>query len=705
MRSTSRLTPVLASAMVLGAAVCARAGAAGRSDPVINVEPVAEGLRQMIDRARDGVFPSLVNISVVTVRYWNGRAQKGRSTGSGTIISPDGYVLTNQHVTFNGKEFRCTLADRQEVRATLVGEDPLTDLAVLRLDKSDLKDPAAPLPVANFGDSSELRVGDYVMAMGSPLALSRSVTLGIVSNVERIFAGGMGIDQDDMQLEEGQRTGLFTRWIQHDALINPGNSGGPLVNMRGEVVGVNELGGAAIGFAIPSNLAREVADALIRHGQVPRSWIGVSLRPIQKTGLKRGVLVNSVVENGPAARAGLRAGDVIIRLEDEPVTARFPEELPGLMKRLADPPAGSTLRLTYERDGKSVEASVVTEKLQNDRGEETALRAWGLTVLEITDFLARRMKLDSKRGAVVSSVRSGGPAALAEPAISDGDVVVTVEGESVADLAELAAVYERTMSSKPRPEYVAIGFERKGRQYVTLLKPLPESEEDPPREVPKAWVGIAVQPVLKELARRLGHPDSLGFRVTRVYPGTNADRAGLKVGDVVLGVNGERLQPRGIQDAGLLDRLIRRMAIGDQATLTVLRDGRTQEVALALEQTRLTPAEARREINRDFEMGVRELTFFDRDENRWSDSVSGVIVQQAESAGWAGLAGVRAGDLLQRVGDYEIREPGDFRKAMKKIAESQPERVVFVVLRGVETRFLFAEPNWKATPQTQPAVR
>src|SRR5262249_45053297 len=160
----------------------------------------------------------------------------------------------------------------------------------------------------------------------------------------------------------------------------------PLVNMRGQIVGINELGGNAIGFAIPSNLARTVVDAIIQHGEVPRSWIGVSIRPIQKTGYDHGVLVNSVVENGPAGKSGLQAGDLIVRLNDKPVTVRFPEETPPLLRRIAETPIGSKVRVGYEREGKSGQLEIVTEKLQKDRGDESAFRGWGLTALEITDY-------------------------------------------------------------------------------------------------------------------------------------------------------------------------------------------------------------------------------------------------------------------------------------------------------------------------------
>lgn len=697
-----RLSFVLASALVghlsmMDSALRADAPSAPKATISGDIEHLREGLRQIIEGARDRVFPALVNINVVTVDYWDGKEHKGNSVGSGTIISADGYVITNQHVTKNGKKFRCTLADKQELPAKLIGEDPLTDLAVLQLDLSKLKTKGEKLPVASFGDSDDLRVGDYVMAMGSPLALSRSVTLGIVSNTQRVFVGNDADDLEELELESGQRTGLFTRWIQHDALIHPGNSGGPLVNLKGEIIGINELGGNAIGFAIPSNLARSVFEALVAHGEVPRSWIGVSFKPIEKTGYDRGVLVNSVVDGSPATTAGIKAGDVIVKINNEPVTVRFAEEVPPLMKRLADLPIGSSVRLTFERAGQSQEAELLTQKLEKDRGDETALRAWGMTAEEITERMAREYRLDSTAGAMVSSVRSGGPAQLAEPPLSYGDVIRRIDGQAITDLAALVERYKSIMDAKPLPEYLLIEFDRGGKNHITLLKPKPEDDEDPPREVPKAWIGVATQPVIDKLARQLGHPDSLGYRITRVYPRTLAAESDLRVGDIITALDGQPLRPRGMQDAGLFARQLRKLDVDGDAKLSVLRDGQELELTVKLERTQISPQEARRERNRDFELNVREITFFDRDENRWDENVRGVIVEQVESAGWAGLGGIQSGDLIIRIGDREIKSLRSYRNAMRAVTRQQPDRVVFVVLRGVQTRFQFVEPDWKPT--------
>lgn len=686
----------IALGMSLSGVALAQGGVAQNGAPP---DELRTRMHQMIASARDQVFPALVNISVVTVDYWQGKESKGRATGSGTVISPDGYVLTNAHVTDSGKKFTCTLSDKTELPATLVGEDPLTDLAVLKLD---LKSFNGKLPFARLGDSDKVAVGDSVMAMGSPFSLSRSVTLGIVSNTERVFAGSDD-EFEGMSLDDDQRTGLYARWIQHDAAINPGNSGGPLVSLDGQVVGVNTRGGSNMSFAVPASIAREVSKALIEHGEVPRSWMGVSFRQLQRTGIERGVLVTSVDQEGPAYKAGLRPGDVLLSVNGGALTIRFVEEVPPLLKRMADLPIGSPATLVYQREGKEATISVVPEKLLKDRGDRTALRSWGVSVQQITPLMARNRRLKDMSGVLVVGVRAGSGASSAEPSLSPGDIIKKVEGHEIGNLADAIAAYESIMAMDKLPAFMLVEFDRDGKQEVTLVKPKAEKPDDPPREVPKAWLGVATQVVLKDLAKRLGHPDVTGIRVTRVYPGSKAAEADLRVGDVITSINGEKISPKGNQDSKLLDRKIRSLPIDQEVTLGVLRDGGPASVKVTLERTRLGPDEARRDQNRDFEMSVRELTFFDRDDNRWDDSVAGVMVEQVEPAGWAGIGGIDAGDLIQKIGDRVITDLDSYRAAMDDIAKAQPERISFVVLRGIRTQYKFVEPDWKPSVDAKEA--
>ena len=655
----------------------------------------------MVAKARDRVYPALVNISVITVSYWGGKETKGGSTGSGTILSEEGYVLTNQHVVNDGRKFRVTLADKRELPATLVGEDPLTDLAVLKIDLSKLN-PGEKLPVADFGQSGKLVVGDTVMAMGSPLALSRSVTLGIVSNTERVFTADGGDDVEEMAFERG-RTGLFTTWVQHDAAINPGNSGGPLVDMEGRVVGVNamKIGSSGIALAIPQSLAEPVYRSLIAKGEVVRSAIGVAFKAIKRSDYKEGVIVNSVLKGSPADKAGLKAGDLIVSLDGQPITVRFPEEVPLFARRIADMPVGTAAAVGYKRGSELRTATIVTEKLLKETGDESALRLWGMSIREITEKLARDLQLPDSRGALVLGTRNGSPSDTAEPQLNAGDIVRSVDGKDVNTIKDLIDSYKEIMTRQPIPEYVLIGFDRQGKNLLTIIKPRPDKKEDPPREVAKSWIGVATQPVLRELASKLSDGKDTGFRVARIYPGTEAAKSSLKVGDVIVSVNGDRISPRTMQEAGAFSRKVRTLPTGAPAKLGVIRDGKPTDVDVVTERTRITREEALKDTNKDFEVTVRELTFFDRDEARWADDVSGVIAENVEQAGWAGLAGMGPGDLIQKINDTDVTDIPTYRKAMEKIAVDQPAKVSFFVLRGTRTFILFAEPDWKPIAKSE----
>lgn len=721
--------------VALAGGVCpaALAAAAPATTPVATTgatttDQLKDELRAMVQSARDKVFPALVNISVVTTTFEGGEEAKGGSTGSGTIISKQGHVLTNQHVVNDGKKFKVTLADRTIVPAKLVGEDPLTDLAILQIDMNELPK-GTELAVAEFGDSDKLAIGDTVMAMGSPFALSRSVTLGIVSNTERVFTSGfMREEVEEMQGEAGT-TGTFTRWIQHDAAINPGNSGGPLVNLEGRIVGVNTLGGSNMGFASPGNLARQVADAIIKDGEVTRSWIGVNFKNIRDTGYDDGVLINAVIEGSPAYEAGLRAGDRIVELDGKPITVRFVEEVPTLVKSFADRPVGSAIKVAYVRAGEKKDATVTTKKLLRERGDRAALRLWGVTIAEITEKLAEDLHLTNRDGVFVTGVKGGSPGELAEPNLQGGDIIKTIGGKPVKTVHEAIEAYKSVMSPEKKegetsaqtaakiPEFLLVEFDRRGKSQATLLKPRPDKKEDPPRELPKAWLGVATQPVLRDLAREMGHEGQTGYRITRIYPGTLAEKSGLKVGDVIVGLNSDKMTVKGMQDAGALQRKIRTMNVDGDLIVKVLRhdsDGKAapEEIKVTLERTRLSPEEARRDSNKDFEVTVRELTFFDRDDNRWEETVQGVMVAGAEPLGWAGASGIRSGDLIQRISvpsdatgaekwSETIVDLDGYRKVMERLAKEQPSRVTMGILRDNRAMFRYLEPEWKPTVQGQ----
>ncbi len=357
--------------------------------------------------------------------------RRERSLGSGVLVTPDGYVLTNHHVVEGAQDIRVTLADRREFRAKLVGTDPRTDLAVLRL-------PGTGFPVVPLGDSDRVEVAEVVLAIGNPFGLGQTVTMGIVSAVGRANVGIA--DYED--------------FIQTDAAINPGNSGGALVNARGELIGINtaiftQSGGyMGIGFAVPVNMARQVMEQLVRRGRVSRGYLGVTvqeLTPALARGLglpaARGILVAEVAPDGPAAHAGLQRGDVNTAVDGKPVDD--PGHFRNLVAGLAP---GTRVRLTVVRDGRERVLEAVAAELP-ERGPRAASAPvppdpLGLSVTDLTPELAHRLGLPpGTPGAVVAEVLPGGLAA--EAGLRPGDVIREVNRQPVRSAREFARAVER----------------------------------------------------------------------------------------------------------------------------------------------------------------------------------------------------------------------------------------------------------------------
>ncbi len=398
-----------AVALVLcGAPVAARAPV--RPAPQASGRAAASAVPPGIARAVRAVLPSLVRLSVVYLDQQAGREIKGQLYGSGTIISPDGYIVTNHHVAGHPRRIVCTLSNKEEVPADLVGTDPLSDIAVVKLH------PAKPrvFPAARFGDSSRLKRGETVLAMGSPLALSQSVTEGIVSNPEMVLPPASGAERLD-----GEDVGTIVRWIGHDAAIYPGNSGGPLVNLAGEIVGINEIN-IGLSGAIPSNLAKTVVQALIRDGHVTRSWTGIDVQPRIGDGDASGALVAWVADGSPAASAGVKAGDVLMSVNGHAVNAKYAEQIPDVNQLLLGLPIGRSSRFVIRRDGAEQVVTMAPVERPAALSTPEELRAWGFTAANLTKFEAIDMARPSTDGARVVSLRFERPGRPGQAAPSAG---------------------------------------------------------------------------------------------------------------------------------------------------------------------------------------------------------------------------------------------------------------------------------------------
>jgi serine protease Do len=342
----------------------------GATEPPVKLDADASSFSQAFIEVAEKVTPAIVQISVVSEREnphsdwfffpFKDMPKEQRGSGSGIIISPDGYIVTNNHVVENASKVSVGLSDKRQFDATVVGTDPLTDLAVVKID-------AKNLPVAFLGNSDNLKVGQWVMAIGNPLSLASTVTAGIVSAIDR---GQLGLIRDSYGVEN---------FIQTDAAINPGNSGGALVDLSGSVIGINSAiasggGGTYIGygFAIPVNLAKAVAQDLIAHGKVSRGYIGINIGEVDNAIAKslgmdkpKGIIIQGIVEDGAASKSDLRAGDIILDINGREVNK--PNELQSYVAALT---AGTTVTLTIYRDGETLERKVTLKARDEDAKTE-----------------------------------------------------------------------------------------------------------------------------------------------------------------------------------------------------------------------------------------------------------------------------------------------------------------------------------------------
>jgi serine protease Do len=406
----------------------------------------ARALSDAFQHAAEVIGPSVVHITQINrvlVRrsfFDPGEARfQPTGLGSGVIITPDGYILTNNHVIAEAERLTVKLSDQRELPARVVGADPAADLAVLKID-------AVGLPAATFADSDELHVGEWVLAVGSPFGFDNTVTAGIVSAKGRV---GLAAQTDER----------YEEFIQTDAAINPGNSGGPLVTLEGRVVGINNQiatrsgGSVGLGFAIPSTIAQPVAEALMKNGRVERGWLGIMMNDLTPDAAKvagltstQGVVVGGVVPGGPGERAGIKAGDIVTRFNGRPVGSSN-----RLKNAIAFTPPGSRAEIEVVRSGRLNRITVtLTDKTTGEAAAAggKAYRDLGLAVRSLTADLARSLSYPGDIvGVVVTQVDPGGPADQAQ--LRAQDVIVGVNGQDIANAEQFDQAMQQADPARP----------------------------------------------------------------------------------------------------------------------------------------------------------------------------------------------------------------------------------------------------------------
>lgn len=414
-------------------------------------------LQEEIVSIADGVKRSVVHIEVVQSSE-SGR--KFRSLGSGVIIESNGYIITNEHVVGRSVSIKVTLEDKREFSAELVGVDKQTDLALLKIEVDD------ELPAVSFSNSDNVEVGEWVIAVGNPFGFDRTVSFGIISGKGRVIRG---ISAD---------TPLINNFLQTDAAIDPGSSGGPLVNLQGEIVGINSIGiGRGQGFTIPSNMVTKVAERLKNAGLVERGWLGVHVQAFDRTFAQyygqdslRGVLVGDVEESSPASRADIRSGDVLLKMDELELQAENSDDLNTFILAVSEHGAGDEVLLSVLRDGEVIQLTAEIGKQPKVKPDEFET-PFGFRAKEITFNLARALRLRDQSGVLVDYVEVGTVAGEAE--LLSGDVIRTIDGLPVADLESFKAMADSLM----KQDMLLLSVQR-GRAERLVLFDLSELDED-----------------------------------------------------------------------------------------------------------------------------------------------------------------------------------------------------------------------------------
>lgn len=417
-----------------------------------------EEMQAVITELAEAAKPPVVSLFPITAtgkgrEFSQERIPNAPGSGAGVIMNPDGHIITNNHVVGDSTEIEVRLSDKTKLIAQVVGKDPDTDLAVLKVTTDH------PLPSARFGDSTTVRVGQWVLAVGNPFGLERTVTLGVVS----------GIGRENVNLSR------YENFIQTDASINPGNSGGPLFNLRGEVIGINTAiinFAQGIGFAIPSNMAKQVLQQLVAQGRVVRGWLGVGIQPLtpelaKKFGVteQEGVLVNEVFEKDPAAAAGIKPGDVITRIEGAVIDS--PNRLSRIIAGLLP---GATAKVEVVRNQQRIVLNVALSE-RRDQAIMTSLpqarseAKLGLDVQDLTAALSEKFKLHESRGVLITKVESG---SLAQSeGLREGDLIKEVNRVEVGSVGD----FTNAVSKVRRGDTVLLRVLRESRAFYVVLKP------------------------------------------------------------------------------------------------------------------------------------------------------------------------------------------------------------------------------------------
>ncbi len=436
--ATRRLATALSTTVVLAGTVGLTShlraeeafGGSQPQDALANLD-----FREVIQTAKAKVFPAVVYIKCVIETHEAGERKSVETSGSGVVISQDGQVLTNWHVIDKATSVRCLLSDGRAFDAEVIGSDKSIDFALIQLK---LDDNTLSLPIAEFGASRELNEGDFVMAMGAPWGLNRSVSIGIVSCTRRFLDG----------------SSEYSLWLQTDAAINPGNSGGPLVNTAGQIVGINTLGmtmGDNVGFSIPSETLQLLIPQIQQFGEVKWTWTGLQLQPLRDFNKDmyfegtEGVIVAGVDPGSPAEEAGIKTRDRILSVNQYSLNALTGEDLPAVRRHLGLLPKDEAMAILIQRGEENISIDLTPREKGKVEGGELDCPRWDLTVKAINQFDNQQLYFYRQKGVFIFGIKYPGNASNSR--LRDSDIIISIDNQNVESLDDIKQIHKETLDN------------------------------------------------------------------------------------------------------------------------------------------------------------------------------------------------------------------------------------------------------------------
>jgi S1-C subfamily serine protease len=408
------------------------------------------------------------------------------------------------------------------------------------------------------------------------------------------------------------------------------------------------------------------------------------------------VLVSTVLKDSPAEKAGVKPGDLLLSVGGRDLEARFPEDMPVVHNVLARLPIGDEVAIQIGRGGETHDLLITPDDRKPAMVPQEELRAWGVTMRDMSMWTELNMARQESGGVQVTSVRAGGPSAKAKPPLQGGDIILSVEGEKINSVEDLRDFTRRTVnaSEEGRLVPVLVEFDRRSERTVTVVEIGIEELEDPSRELQRSWLPMETQVLTRETARQMGIPNQKGVRVTRLY-NDRAEDFPFEVGDILIAMDGDPIEAAEPHDVELFRTLLRQYRVGLDIDFDILRDGEKMRVNAKTVPSPPRTREMDRHRDLDFGFVLRELTYFDLEDERLVGVDAAVMVDSVEDGTWASLAGLRSGDVLIQLAGEEVTTLDDARKILEGIHETMPDLVSAKVRRGVQFVFIEFEPVWE----------